>query len=59
MEPEYVAARIVDGILRNKREIYIPASGASIDLFRPYVLFFLLNVKSIEMLPDSSRGFVL
>ena len=50
MEPEYVAAKVIDGILRNKREIFIPASAASIDLFRVYVSLYLLLEKADTIL---------
>ena len=43
MEPGYVASAIIGGVLRNKREIYIPASGGSIHLFRAYVVYLPLQ----------------
>ena len=34
MSPDYVASHIIDGVLRNRVEIYIPSSQSSVDLIR-------------------------
>ena len=58
MEPEYVAAKVIDGILRNRQEIFVPGRGASIDLFRAYVSLFFTG-KNIGILRISAMVLVL
>ena len=34
MTPAYVASQIIDGVLRNRAEIYIPSTQGSVDFVR-------------------------
>ena len=34
MNPDYVASQIIDGVLRNRVEIYIPPTQSRVDLIR-------------------------
>ena len=34
MNPDYVASQIIDGVLRNRAEIYIPSTQSSADFVR-------------------------
>lgn len=53
MEPSYVGEAIVDGVLRDKRHIYIPSWGFIIDMLKWFVFFLVLTL-SPTLLPWSN-----